>query len=85
MADATRSSCSQLGPLGLCFCADDFSPSQVAVVLFAATIGILTILSVVYCIVRVLLSLFVVPGKSVRPHFHSETCSLPPNIYQSRH
>jgi hypothetical protein len=67
MANATRSSCSQLGPLGLCFCSDDLSPSQVAVVLVAATVGVLTVLSTLYGVVRVLLSLFVIPGKSVFP------------------
>jgi hypothetical protein len=67
MADATKASCSRAGFFNICLCADEFSPSQVALVLVAATIGVVTVLSLVYRITRVLLSLFLIPGKSVCP------------------
>lgn len=66
-----------MGPLSFCVCADDFSPSHVVLVLLAATIGVVTVLFIVYRITRVLFSLFVMPGKSV--------CYLPPPLWTTAH
>jgi hypothetical protein len=70
MAEATDCSCSQSGFLGLCFRSDDLSSTQVGLVLLAATIGIVTFLALLYRVTRVLLSLFILPGRSVCPSLH---------------
>jgi hypothetical protein len=67
MAEATNCSCSESGFLGLYFRSDDLSSTQVGLVLLAATIGIVTFLSLLYRVTRVLLSLFILPGRSVCP------------------
>jgi hypothetical protein len=91
MAKATDCSCSQTGFLGLCFRSDDLSSTQVGLVLLAATIGIVTFLSLLYRVTRVFLSLFILPGRSVCPSLHMPcygpsrlTLSTAPELWPSR-
>jgi hypothetical protein len=91
MAKATDYSCSQSGFLGLCFHSDDLSSTQVGLVLLTAIIGIVTFLSLFYRVTRVLLSLFILPGRSVcpsLPHAYQGpprlTLSTAPELWPSR-
>src|SRR2546423_1533854 len=65
MAQKSECPCTSSSFIPLCFCSDEFSASKVALVLVAATIGVVTVLSLLYRVTRVVLSLFVIPGKSV--------------------